>query len=521
MTSLKAGAKIPVTEQKTSRFVESQLPSILVDMESLIIPFLKAYYEWMERENEGVTFDIRRLLDLQDVDKTTEEFIGFFMEEFLPGIPNNVLADKRLLLKHAKEIHSSKGTESSFKFLFKILYNEDVQISYPKDDIFRSSDAIWIKETILKVSVFDPAINTIAGRRIFGTESGATAVVDKVSISIEGSDEYASLFITNVSGNFLMDEAVETRDEHTAFVGRCLGHVGNMTITNPGTGYSVGELIPLQDMGDGSNFSAMVSVVGINGEIKKISIIDSGVFYFSNPPIPDIGAMSGTGASFSFGISSIHNADGRFVDDSCMPSSTKRLQDGKLYQEFSYVLKSGVSIKIFRDHVLRLVHPAGFFMGALFTALGNAGAPINVGVYNLHDVNFDDPDHPSNRMFFDTVVRREYAPDEVWEVSKIDQFYPNGIPTGKNIVRIFSPEGLYPLYIGSRSNVRSENSIPMIEDLGHYVIPIYVDHGYYTVNMYPGIAASNVFIIGPVDEVLTETGFNILLESGEGNVIME
>lgn len=521
MTTLKAGARIPVKDQKTSRFVESQLPSIVVDMESLIVPFLKAYYEWMERENEGVVYDIRRLLDLQDVNKTTTDFINFFMEEFLPGIPKGVLADKRLLLKHAKEIHSSKGTEDSFRFLFRILYNEDVEISYPKDDLFRSSDAIWVKESILKISKIDPNLSEIVGRRIFGTESNATAIVDRITFSIEGSDEYASLFVTNIYGNFLVDEAIETRDEHVYIVGRCLGHVGKVNIQSSGTGYVVGEVIPISDMGDGKNFTSVVSTVGVNGEIKKISIIDSGVFFFSNPPIPNISAMSGTGASFSFEITSVHDADGRFVDDSCMTSSTKRLQDGKLYQEFSYVLKSGVSINIFKDHVKRLVHPAGFFMGSLMVALGNAGIPIKVGVYNDHDINYDNPDHPSSRAFFDTVVRREYAPDEVWEVSKIDQFYPNGIPTGKNIVRIFSPEGLYPLYIGSRSNVRAENSILMIEDIGHYVIPIYVDHGYYTVNMYPGIAASNVFIIGPVDEVLTESGFNILLESGEGNVIME
>lgn len=515
MTSLKAGAKIPVLEQKTSRFVESQLPSIIVDMESMIVPFLKAYYEWMDKENEGVAFDIRRLLDLQDIDKTTDAFTQFFMEEFLPGIPQNVIADKKLLLKHAKEIYSSKGTEASYKFLFRILYNEDVEISYPSDDIFRSSDAIWVKETVVKVTANDPSISTISGRMIHGSESNASAIVDKITISIEGGDQYASLFVTNVYGNFLVDEAIETRDEHDFFVGRCLGHVGSVSISNKGTGYVLGETIPLVDMGDGNNFNAVVSEVGISGELKKIAIVDSGVFYFSNPPIPDIPSMTGTGASFSFNISSVHHTDGRFVDDSCMPSSTKRLQDGKLYQEFSYVLKSGVSIKIFKDHVIRLIHPAGFFMGSLMVALGNAGVPLNVGVYNLHNVNFDNPDHPSNRMFLDVTVRREYVPDEIWSVDKIDQFYPDGIPLGKNIVRIFSPEGLYPLYIESSREVRAERIIPMTADLGEYVIPVYVDPDYYTVNTYPRVAYSNVFVDEPGDRLLLEDYSFFLLENGD------
>lgn len=519
MSSVRAGARIPVAEQKTSRFVESQVPSFLVDMESMIVPFLKAYYEWMDQEN-GIVYDTRRLLDIQDVDKTTSEFTQFFMEEFLPGIPQDVLANKSLLLKHAKEIHSSKGSEESFKFLFKILYNEEVEIYYPKDDIFRSSDAIWVIDNVIKVSSIGSTIGSIASRRIFGTESGATAIVDRVITSISGSTLYASLFVMSVNGTFILDEAIETRDDLPYEVMRCVGQVGTTNIINAGTGYSVGEIIPVSDIGDGFDFNAIISTVGINGEIKKVNIVDSGVFYYENPPIADLSTLSGTGAVISFGLAPLYRTDGRFVDDSCMPSSTKRLQDGKLYQEYSYVLKSGVSINIFKDAVLRLIHPAGFFMGALMVALGNAGLPINVGVFNQHSVNFDDPDHPSNRMFLDVVVRREYVPDTLWSVEKIDQFNIDGIPPDKTLQRIFSPEVLDPLHKKTIYGVRAESSIPLIGNLGEYVEPVYVDYDYYIVNMYPGIVYTEVFITGPASSLLLEDGFSLLLENGD-NLILE
>lgn len=519
MSSVRAGAKIPVGEQKTSRFVESQLPSFLVDMESMIVPFLKAYYEWMDQVG-GTVYDIRRLLDLQDVDKTTVEFTQFFMEEFLPGIPRDVLADKKLLLKHAKEIHSSKGSEESFKFLFKILYNEEVDIYYPKEDIFRSSDALWIIDNVIKVAAISETIGNVASRKVFGVESGATAIVDRVITSISNSTPYASLYVTSVNGNFLIDEAIETRDVLPYEVMRCVGQVGSVSIDSPGTGYTIGQIIPISDMGDGSDFTAIVSTVGINGEIKKVSIIDSGVFYYTTPPTPDLSTLTGVGASISFGVGALYKSDGRFVDDRCMPSSTKRLQDGKLYQEYSYVLKSGVSIKIFKDAVLRMIHPAGFFMGSLMVALGNAGLPINVGVYNLHDVNFDDPDHPSNRMFIDVTVRREYSPDEVWSVEKIDSFYPYGIPSGKTFERIFSPELLDPLHMESTYGVRAESRIPLISELSAYVDYGYVDIGYFIVNSYPAIAESRVFVNGPIGSILLEDGFTILLENGY-NLILE
>lgn len=520
MATLKAGAKIHVSEQKTSRFVESQLPSFLIDMESMIVPFLKAYYEWMEREN-GVTYDVRRLLDIQDIDKTTDEFIQFFMEEFLPGFPQNILSDKRLLLKHAREFYSSKGSENSFKFLFKILYNEDVEISYPKEDIFRSSDAVWVVDNVLKVSAIDPMLSEVQGRRIYGTESNASAVVDRITFSISGSSEYASLYVSDISGEFLVDEAIVTRDNLQNLVMRCLGQIGGVSIVSPGTGYTTGDIIPLSDSGDGNDFSAIISTVGINGDIKKVSLVDSGVFYFSNPPVADLTSLSGSGAEISFNIKSLVRSEGRFADDSCMPSSTKRLQDGKLYQEYSYVLKSGVSVKIFKDSVLRLLHPAGFFMGSLMVALGNAGIPINAGVFNLNDINFDDPDHPSNRMFIDVVVRREYAPDEVWAVEKIDQFYPNGIPLGKTLERIFSPELLNPLHQQSVYEVRATSKIEMVDSMGEYAFSGYVDPDYWVVNYYPGIAYSNVTVIGTVNSLLLEDGFSFMLEDGSGTIALE
>ena len=78
MTVIKAGANIPSIYKKISYFVKSQLPSVFIDIESLIVPFLEAYYEWMEGDG-GITYDIKRLLEIQDIDKTTESFILFIL----------------------------------------------------------------------------------------------------------------------------------------------------------------------------------------------------------------------------------------------------------------------------------------------------------------------------------------------------------------------------------------------------------------------------------------------------------
>lgn len=510
MTLVKAGAKIQFEEQKTSRFVESQLPAFLVNMESMIVPFLKAYYEWMEQKG-GITYDIRSILDMQDIDKTTEEFMSFFMDEFLPGIPASVLADKALLVKHAKEFYSSKGSENSFKFLFRILYNEDLEFYYPKQDLFRSSDAVWIVDKILKVSAFDVGINNLNGRRIYGTESGASAIVETTIFGISGSTPYASMILTEINGTFVIDEAIETRDENQRVFMRCLGQVGSVSIDSQGTGYLVGHVVSITDKGDGDNFFAYVSAVGVNGELKKIDIIDSGVGYYEIPPTTTLAGMTGTGASISFTLTAMRTAEGRFADDSCMPSSTKRLQDGKMYQEYSYVLKSGVTLRTFKDTILRLLHPAGFFMGSIMRTLANGGFPIPVGVFNHHDVNFDDPDHPSNRLFIDVILHREYFHGPQWTIGQIDERYPNGIPLGATMERIFNPELLIPLPKAILREVRIESRIQLNPESGGYGSFGYTFPGYWRIGSYPQIVTE---IIDYTDNLLIESGDVLLLEDG-------
>ena len=51
----------------------------------------------------------------------------------MPEIPNDALADKRLLAKRIKDLYTTKGTIDSYKLLFKILYDEDVEINFPAD----------------------------------------------------------------------------------------------------------------------------------------------------------------------------------------------------------------------------------------------------------------------------------------------------------------------------------------------------------------------------------------------------
>ena len=64
--------------------------------------------------------DLRDLKNYKDIDDTLDEFIKYFRSELMPEIPNDALANKRLLAKRIKDLYTTKGTIDSYKLLFKI-----------------------------------------------------------------------------------------------------------------------------------------------------------------------------------------------------------------------------------------------------------------------------------------------------------------------------------------------------------------------------------------------------------------
>jgi hypothetical protein len=62
-------------------------------------------------------------------------------------------------------------------------------------------------------------------------------------------------------------------------------------------------------------------------------------------------------------LDSIYNTGERFItDDGKISELTKKIQDSRYYQEFSYVIRSSHSINEYKNAILKLMHPAGTVM---------------------------------------------------------------------------------------------------------------------------------------------------------------
>ena len=84
-----------------------------------------------------------------------------YTEQYLPDVPelDYKSIDVRTAIRTIKDFYSSKGTTFSIGYLFKLLYGEEVSVSYPKDQIIKPSAATWSIDTILRATLVsgDPA----------------------------------------------------------------------------------------------------------------------------------------------------------------------------------------------------------------------------------------------------------------------------------------------------------------------------------------------------------------------------
>lgn len=105
-----------------STFVQSQFPGFIQDNDPNFVAFLEAYFQWMEQANNavgGVIYNAKNLLNYNDLDQTTDQFIQYFINDFLPFFPKDVALDEKKLIKVAKQFYQKKGSIESIQFLFR------------------------------------------------------------------------------------------------------------------------------------------------------------------------------------------------------------------------------------------------------------------------------------------------------------------------------------------------------------------------------------------------------------------
>lgn len=132
------------------------------------------------------------------------------MQTYAPGLPITAAADQSILVKHFRDFYARKGSEASFKFFFKAFFNDDVVIQRPSDYLFKTSDGTWYVEKKLRVTAVSGNPQDIVSTTITGSNTGATAAVNKVTQVVDELGAGFDLIIddNSVQGTFSSSEQV-------------------------------------------------------------------------------------------------------------------------------------------------------------------------------------------------------------------------------------------------------------------------------------------------------------------------
>jgi len=280
------------SDQKTSLLIPSQLPEFIRDDPAYanFVLFLQSYYEWLE-QNDNVTDRTKNILNYKDIDKTSTEFLDYFYNDFLSYFPPEILADKQKLIKLARELYQSKGTPSSYKFLFRVLYNSDVDFFYTKDAVLRASAGKWYIAKSLKLATSDRNFLNINNLRIFGELTKSIATIENSVVS----GNKIEVFISDIQRLFQSGEfvrVVDSNNQDVLFDGEVLrakivGQISQIKIdpNNRGLTYRPADpIIVYGGLSSNTGHKATAEVgTTTSGSIQRIKVENGGFGYRAYP----------------------------------------------------------------------------------------------------------------------------------------------------------------------------------------------------------------------------------------------
>ena len=289
--------------------IEQQIPSFIKDEDVKFTEFLDSYYRFLSEsysvsiedlnytsigllQNETVDslnsergeiyHHLTSIKKLRDIDTTTVGLVSNFVSEYMDGVNAPTLDSIRSNMKLMKNFYENKGNENSFHFLFNLLYDEIVTVSYPYDKVLKVSEAVWIDRVFVRIDsdlistdILDKALSTKIGNGILRNYFDDTVVSkDKTYMK-----KYYKLEISDVEGEFTASSITflpDTDDEQTCALMSGISDIQIWTGSEEPTNVYPSDIIsinPNDNATAGTQYGAIVEIESL----KKNKLDDNGV----------------------------------------------------------------------------------------------------------------------------------------------------------------------------------------------------------------------------------------------------
>jgi hypothetical protein len=371
-----------------SALIDQFIPDYIREHFPELIQFIEAYFKYLETSNTSGYYQ-NTLPQQRDLKEQDEIFLKSIEQELGLFVPRDFESSPQEFYNYITDLWRSKGSKESIETFFRLLLNDEVIVRFPWDRVLKPSDGHWVVERKLRVSMISGNGYDFLGREILQVDNFGIGKVTKVERKVYSSGVIfeLSLLVSDVAGNFVPGDEVIVFD--TDLRAEIYKSVTGLTVTNPGSGYEVGDRIRLKQF-DGATFVAFVESVDENGGILTTRMSNFGagntpdhivetnpkndviylkeyvLFQYSTDQsiasLEDeflIDTDNGVGADFDINYGAICETEGLYTGVRGQLSESIVLQDSEFYQKYSYEVITSYSINRWLSSLKKAVHPAG------------------------------------------------------------------------------------------------------------------------------------------------------------------
>ena len=197
-------------ESPTWFLIKEKIPQFIREDHKLFTRFVEAYYEWLDKSNNPV-YSQFSLENISDVDTTPDIFLDTFRTQYLNDFPKSISdiseLNLRQIIKNIKQFYVRKGTESAYRFLFRLLYRTYIEIYYPKNTLMKASGDLWIQKNTIKVRGLTEKTallvkNCIIYQKKSNNTTQAYARITEVVLNDIPNENIYELTLSNISSKF-------------------------------------------------------------------------------------------------------------------------------------------------------------------------------------------------------------------------------------------------------------------------------------------------------------------------------
>ena len=415
------------TDKKISALVPSQLPQYLTEDGPNLIAFMKAYYEWMETTNQA-TDASKNLLVNQDIDTTDlNRFYNYFKKEVLSNFPQTILADKRLVAKRIKDLYRSKGTEAAYNLLFRILFNQDISIYRPSENILRASDGRWQQDVVLRLGTpFSGDLSQQIGQVVTGQTSRARGKIASIITVFESGIEVIQIRLVETIGTFLDLEQALTDNGSGGFVVNTIGPLTDVTFgsasASGGTGHQVGDFVNFSSA-TGSQATGIVDAT--TNESVTFNLLSGGSGYRLGSTVTTVSGGTPKALIGSVTVTGINNLETIFLyTDTIQGLSDTPIGYGPTFSSNSGVISSNLASSNSSTALSAALGTLDVQAGSISQISVTKGNYVqNLPVVSAIDSVISDLDLPDGGGGFkgrNAIINSEFIPGSITDVTVIN-----------------------------------------------------------------------------------------------------